>query len=365
MNTQSTTEREIPLRNWLQQIFPFNPNLLPLKGDASFRRYYRINHEKQSYIVMDAPPPLESCTPFVNIAHQLSNLGVHVPKILAQDLNQGFLLLSDFGNHLLWDALSTHSVNHLYQTAFDTLLKIQTCNKVDYPWPEYNGTLYLNELELCKKWYIEGLKQVTLSTRDQQAFNKISELLVADALAQPQVCVHRDYHSRNLMLLHPRTPNINTTVIDSRTAINSRDNSQKLHLHKSQNTHHQTDLVLGVLDFQDAVWGPITYDLVSLLRDCYIDWPPIQVQQWALSYHQLALTAGLLTVDNPQQFLRWLDWMGLQRHLKCLGIFSRLHLLYKRSNYLSYIPRTLNYAKAICHQYLEFNSLGRLLDHLT
>lgn len=321
--------RFIQLQQWLIKINQHG-TLMPLKGDASFRQYYRLQQTDTHYIIMDAPPQQEDCSPYLAIAKAWDQAGINVPKIMAYDVEQGFLLLSDFGDNLLWHKLKPTSAHFLYQQAFDTLLQIQSYQSQalkpnsHYPWPYYDTAEYQKELNLFSTWYLEGLCQIHLTSQQKQTLKKIEALLIEAALQQPQVCVHRDYHSRNLMWLD--------------------------------------DHSLGVLDFQDALWGPVTYDLASLLRDCYIDWPQEQVYAWVLDYQQLALTRGIISNDNSQLFIRWFDWMGLQRHLKCMGIFSRLHLRDNKSSYLQYLPRIKNYIKTVCHQYPELTNLLFFLD---
>lgn len=316
-------ERQQAMQAWLQNVLPWADQPVLLTGDASFRRYFRVFAQGRSYLLMDAPPEKESCEPFIAIANALRAQGLHTPEIYWSDLKQGFLLITDFGDRLLLDALNSDTVDRYYQIAFDHLLSIQSCHKVDgYSLPVFDANLCQKELGLFQEWYLQRHLGQTLSRSDLECLSRIHKLLTDEALAQPQVFVHRDYHSRNLMVLEKG---------------------------------------LGILDFQDAFFGPITYDLMSLLRDCYIEWPRKRVESWISQYHQRLLKAGYLSDNNPKQFLRWCDWIALQRHLKCIGIFSRLHHRDKKSGYLKDIPRVIGYAKMICQAYPEFKDLEKFL----
>lgn len=324
---QRNEERLQELHAWLvKQVAKPLQRLQCLAGDASFRRYFRVHCDDTSYIAMDAPPDKESCQPFVAIAKTFHKLGLNVPVIYAEDLTQGFLLLSDFGDQHYLQVLFPETCDRLYRAALNDLLLIQSCQSIEgYKLPKFTAQLYHQEMALFRDWYLRKYLGLSLSQAEQNRFQYICDLLSDDALSQPQVCVHRDYHSRNLMVV--------------------KGTSQP-----------------GILDFQDALWGPITYDLLSLLRDCYIDWPPDQVSAWALQYQQQLLKAGLLEEKDPELFLRWFDWIGLQRNLKCIGIFARLKVRDNKSDYLQYIPRVLNYAQLVCDRYPEFSDLKPLLN---
>jgi aminoglycoside/choline kinase family phosphotransferase len=320
-------ERLQLLQNWLEQTlqWPSSP-LIPLINDASFRRYFRVQNKDESFVVMDAPPTKENCQTYVAIARSFYRHGLNVPVIHAENLDQGFLLLTDFGDQLYLNQLNAATAPQLYQSAIKDLLLLQACQHIDnYALPKFDARLYYQEMMLFRDWYLEKYLGASLSAREIDGLEKTFQLLIVDALAQPQVCTHRDYHSRNLMVVAGQ--------------------SQP-----------------GILDFQDAVLGPITYDLLSLLRDCYIDWPPAQVENWVLQYQRLALQAGLLSQDDTQQFLRWFDWIGLQRHLKCLGIFARLHARDQKSKYLQYLPRIIRYMHIVCDRYTELAELKPLLE---
>jgi aminoglycoside/choline kinase family phosphotransferase len=294
----------------------------PASSDASFRRYFRVKHAQGSYIVMDAPPALEDIQPFIKVANLLEQARVHVPHIHQQHLAMGFLLLDDFGHDCLLDKLNPETAHALYSLAFEQLFQLQcyvdpqTCDL-----PLYDTALLSRELSLFYDWFAEKLLHKTIPETLQHSLN---QLLIDSALAQPQVAVHRDYHSRNIMLVAPGQ--------------------------------------LGIIDFQDAVVGPITYDLVSLLRDCYIAWPSIQLSMWINQYFQRLIHAGLINCSLAT-FNRWFDLMGLQRHLKAIGIFSRLHLRDYKSNYLADIPRTMNYVVQICCSYPELAEFYSYLTH--
>ncbi len=320
------TQRYMQMQEWLQKILerPIT-SLTKIAGDASFRCYYRLCVGEQNYVVMDAPPDKESCAAFVAIAEKFRDVGVGVPEIFYQDLAQGFILLSDLGDDLYLQKLKRQTCGDLYHRAFQTLLSIQQCRtQGDYPLPEYSPKLYQTEMQLFPAWYLAKYKKIALTQKEHDILNQLFAKLVDNAIEQPQVCVHRDYHSRNL-----------------------------LDCKKNK---------VGVLDFQDAVCGPITYDLVSLLRDCYIDWPQEKIYQWVEDYYLSLKQNNLLKQETLAEFIRWFDLMGLQRHLKCLGIFARLDIRDQKPNYLQDIPRVLSYVKSVCERYAEFSALLPFLD---
>ncbi len=292
------------LKRWLDNELEFSDyTLAPASSDASFRRYFRVVHDGARFIIMDAPPEKEDSRPFIRVAKQLFDAGLNVPEVLDEDLDQGFLLLSDLGNTPYLGALNEASVERLYGDALGALAAIQTCACDGLP--RYDRALLLREMELFREWLVEKHLGITPGDAQHALLDDAFDLLIENALAQPQVFVHRDYHSRNLMLIPRNNP--------------------------------------GILDFQDAVYGPVTYDLVSLLRDCYIAWPRSRVEDWALGYLELALQTGILHEEHndPVQFLRWFDLMGVQRHLKASGIFARLNHRDGKPGYLDDIPRTL------------------------
>jgi aminoglycoside/choline kinase family phosphotransferase len=276
-----------------------------------------VNTPDTSYIAMDAPPTRESCRPFVGISQNLKALGINTPHIFASQIDQGFLLLSDFGDQVLNSQLTPDNADYYYDRCFNELLLIQRHQQLpSYPLKPYNDGLYsyYEESSWFLTWYLQQYKKIALSHQALAELEREIHLIAKAANEQPRVVVHRDYHSRNIMVINN----------DS----------------------------LGILDFQDAVIGPITYDLVSLLRDCYIDWPIERVHHWLRQYHQ-HLCDTSLTHASFDQFLRWFDWIGLQRHLKCAGLFVRLHLRDHKPDYLQYIPRVINYIKQECEQYPE------------
>jgi len=287
----------------------------PVSGDASFRRYFRGHAGKHSWILVDAPPEKEDSRGFLAVQRSLHEAGVRVPAVLAADLVQGFMCLEDFGNTLLLarlteiqagsaSSLRDEAATSLYRQAGDELLKIQRCDPAAPALPLFDRAMLLREMQLFSTWLCEGLLHLQLNAGELQMWSKVQEFLAEAALAQAQVYVHRDYHSRNLMLL---------------------------------------DDGLGVLDFQDAVLGPFTYDLVSLLKDCYIKWPLPLVRSWAMDYLKRAQAQGLANDFNDHSFLAAFDLMGVQRHLKAAGIFARLYLRDGKPGYLKDIPRTLGY----------------------
>jgi len=312
------------LNSWLQKLGYSDYHIAPASADASFRRYFRVQHQGQSFIVMDAPPQQEDTAPFIQVAELMAAAGLNVPRILARDIEQGFLQLTDLGNRMYLPALDTDSVDRYYADAMAALLKLQ--QHPDGQLPDYDKPLLMREMQLFPDWYLDRHLAIDLSAAQQQRLQQSFELLAAIALEQPRVIVHRDYHSRNLMLAEPNP---------------------------------------GVLDFQDAVFGPVTYDLVSLLRDCYIAWPRQRVEQWVREYHQQALQAGIISGEiDAAQFLRWFDLMGVQRHLKATGIFARLYYRDGKPGYLADIPRTMQYVFDIAVEYPELEDFSALLQEL-
>ncbi len=314
------------LQQWTRgQLGWPDADLKPASADASFRRYFRVQQGDESYVLMDAPPEKEDCGPFIHVSRLLLALGLHVPEILASDLEQGFLLLSDLGTRLYLDELNESSVDRLYGDALGALATLQSCGP-DSGLPRYDRKLLLSEMSLFRDWLLDTHLGVQLGESQQDDLQRSFERLADNALEQPQVCVHRDYHSRNLMLSARHNP--------------------------------------GILDYQDAVTGPVTYDLVSLLRDCYISWPRQRVEDWALGYFELAAQTGIVRPDqvNEQQFLKWFDWMGVQRHLKAAGIFARLNHRDGKPGYMNDIPRTLGYVSDVCSRYSELAGLGAITE---
>jgi aminoglycoside/choline kinase family phosphotransferase len=311
------------LNHWLSRGLGLpRYDIAPASSDASFRRYFRVRFDGESRIVMDAPPDKEDSRPFVRIARALYDIGLNVPQILAEDLAQGFLLLSDLGSEQYLAALNEGSVDRLYGDAMGALLTLQACGPQQDELPPYDEALLLREMELFREWYLGRHLGLVLSPGEQRLLDETFHHLAQSALAQPSVAVHRDYHSRNLMVA----------------------------------AHNP-----GILDFQDAVHGPLTYDLVSLLRDCYIAWPRARVEAWALGYQELAIDSGVLRLRDEERFLRWFDWMGVQRHLKASGIFARLNHRDGKPGYLNDIPRTLGYVREVAGRYPELAGLGEIV----
>jgi aminoglycoside/choline kinase family phosphotransferase len=320
------TNRTEQMFHWLTSHgYPVR-DLQPASSDASFRRYLRADLGETSRIVMDAPPENEDCRPFVDIARALFDAGLHVPRIIEEDLEQGFLLLDDLGDRQYLDELNGETVERLYGDAIGALVTLQVCGPRDHELPSYDEALLMQEMELFREWFLVRHLALSLDEDTNRMLDQAFRVLADNALQQPRVCVHRDYHSRNLMVTDQHNP--------------------------------------GILDFQDAVFGPVTYDLVSLLRDCYIAWPREQVEDWALGFHELAMQSGILNRDlhdDEKQFLRWFDLMGVQRHLKAIGIFARLNHRDGKPSYLRDIPRTMSYVEEVAGRYAE---LGQLHDYI-
>ncbi|MFV2055959.1 MAG: aminoglycoside phosphotransferase family protein [Thiohalomonadales bacterium] len=326
-------QRQQQITAWLHKILPTQDySCEPASSDASFRRYFRIEYQQAgkhiSQILMDAPPDKEDSEPFISVAQLMEQRGINVPKIIAQDLALGFLLLTDLGNDQYLGQIREDNVDRLYQDALDALFLLQKSALPDnsaIP-PPYDNALLMREMALFPEWYVDTHLNVRLSDIQQVKLQAVFESLSQSALAQPQVLVHRDFHSRNLMLTKTQNP--------------------------------------GVLDFQDAVIGAVSYDLVSLLRDCYISWPRARVETWALKYLQRCQLAGIIPSTDEAILLRWFDWMGVQRHLKAIGIFARLNHRDGKPGYLQDIPRTLAYVTDVTGRYNELNPLHEILSQL-
>jgi aminoglycoside/choline kinase family phosphotransferase len=322
-------ERFVLLENWLKAQLPDkNFTLLPASSDASFRRYFRLVFDGGTLIAMDAPPQQEDCGPFLHVAGLFAEAGAHVPAIVAQDVAQGFLLLSDLGSTTYLQALNdgpegpSHLADQLYGDAIAAVLEIQLASRPGVL-PNYDEALLLRELHLFPDWYLARHLQISLSASQKAELDGIFQLIVRNNLAQPRVFVHRDYHSRNLMVTSPNP---------------------------------------GILDFQDAVYGPITYDLVSLFKDAYIRWDEERVLDWLIRYWEQARKLGLPVPADFSDFYRGFEWMGVQRHLKVLGIFARLNYRDGKSAYLDNIPLVEDYLRKACERYKELNPLLTLLD---
>ena len=315
------------LENWVKAQFPDKSFILsPASADASFRRYFRATFSDGTLIVMDAPPPQENSCLFVNVANLFAATGAHVPAILAQDLAQGYLLLPDLGSTTYLQALNDNpdSADRLYRDAVAALLKIQLASRAGVL-PDYDEALLLKELSLFPDWYLARHLQVALDAGQKAELDGVFKRIVQNNLAQPRVFVHRDYHSRNLMVTVPNP---------------------------------------GILDFQDAVYGPITYDLVSLFKDAYIRWDEERVLDWIIRYWEQARKLGLPVAADFADFYRDFEWMGVQRHIKVLGIFARLCHRDGKDGYLENMPLVMEYLRNACKRYRELNPLLTLLDVL-
>lgn len=325
--------REALMNTWLTSVLANQPyEIAPASSDASFRRYFRVTTASGSMILMDAPPPQEDCRPFVKVAELFAKAGVHVPKVIAQDVTQGFLLLGDLGNTTYLQAMQAlntpEAASALYADANQALIKIQLATQPNVL-PPYDEALLTREMQLFPDWYVSKHLGVTLDAKQQAVLKATFDILNANILAQGQVYVHRDYHSRNLMVCMQAG---------------------------EQNP--------GILDFQDAVCGAITYDLVSLLKDAYIQWEEEQVLDWVVRYWQLAKQAGLPVPEDIADFYRDFEWMGVQRHIKVLGIFARLYHRDGKAAYLNDMPLVMHYLRRACDRYIELRPFLRLLDQL-
>jgi aminoglycoside/choline kinase family phosphotransferase len=323
-----TDVRQTELRAWLDAALPgVSYAIAPASADASFRRYFRVvpevpQHGERTLIAMDAPPPMEDCRPFVHVARLLVEAGVHAPRVLAQDLDRGFLLLTDLGKTTYLDVLAGEGAHALYLDAIDALVRWQAASR-EGELPPYDETLLRRELDLFPEWYLGRHLGMALDGAQRAMLERTFRLVLDNNLAQPRVYVHRDYHSRNLMLSAPNP---------------------------------------GVLDFQDAVYGPITYDLVSLLRDAYIAWDEERQLDWAVRYWERARAAKLPVDADFAAFWRDFEWMGVQRQLKVLGIFARLCHRDGKAGYVADMPRVMAYLRAACKRYAAFDPLTRFLD---
>jgi len=314
------------LEKWIQLQFPGMPfTMRSASADASFRRYFRVQLEDQSYIAMDAPPERENCAPFVHIA-QLLIKAVHVPEICAHDMAQGFLLLSDLGDLTYLQELTDQPemAPRLYSEATDALIKMQRLQPPGNL-PVYDEALLRYELDLFPDWYFAKHLSIDLSPGQKVVLEQIFTRILQNNLSQPTVLVHRDYHSRNLMVTAPNP---------------------------------------GILDFQDAVLGPVTYDLVSLLKDAYIQWDEEQILDWTVRYWEKARQAGLPIQDDFGDFYRDFEWMGVQRHIKVLGIFARLAYRDGKCGYLDDMPAVMCYLRKACERYSALKPLLNLLDEI-
>lgn len=322
---ESIDNRKIELLDWLLSTCELHSvSLLPMLGDASTRRYFRVLTPQTTYIAMDAPSPQENCAAFVTVANTLRRFGVSAPEILFQDLEHGYLVVSDFGDLTYLNSLSESNADQLYSEALAALAKMQAIREVpDRPLPLFTSDFMRIEWAWFKEWYLHKLLKMDHIPNENQ-LDACMDLIIESAATQPQVFMHRDYHSANLMVL--------------------------------------PDNKVGVLDFQDAFIGPVTYDLVSLLRDCYIAWPNDRVTNWVNSYRQMLILNGALTDVDQETFMRWFDLMGVQRHLKALMTFARKQVRDLQPRYLRHIPRTLCYLLNTTEKYPELAPLHAFLE---
>ena len=298
--------------------------LTAASSDASFRRYFRWEGDGRSFVVMDAPPPQENCKPFVDIAFLLAKSGINVPKIYAEDLERGFLLLNDLGNQTYLDVINDENADGLFNDALQALLAFQQLPMVA-PLPSYDVALLRRELELFPEWYVKRELGIEFDAHQQALWQRASDLLIDSALAQPKVLVHRDYMPRNLMISEPNP---------------------------------------GVLDFQDAVYGPVTYDVTCLFKDAFLSWPEARVLGWLERYWQQAGALDIPVQADFQEFLRASDLMGVQRHLKVIGIFARICHRDGKPRYLTDVPRFFAYIEAVLARRPELAELAELLASL-
>ena len=314
----ASDSRLADLTRWVFDDLGFaGSRIAPASADASFRRYFRVTRGEDSYIVMDAPPEKESLGPFLSVAKILLGIGLNVPVVLAKDPKRGLLLLSDLGERQYLDELDTdEAADRLYADALGALCTMQTADSaMARDLPSYDHTLLMREMELMPEWFLRRHLGLQSSAAERGMLNRLFETLAQSALAQPASFVHRDYHSRNLLVTAENNP--------------------------------------GILDFQDAVWGPVTYDLVSLLKDCYVAWPAPRVRAWALQYRERLLARGFPVSATEAEFIHGFDLVGLQRHIKVLGIFARLYYRDGKHQYLNDLPRVLRYAHDAAGEYAE------------
>jgi aminoglycoside/choline kinase family phosphotransferase len=314
----ASDSRLADLTRWVFEDLGFaGSQIAPASVDASFRRYFRVTRDVDTYIAMDAPPEKENLEPFVKVARILLGIGLNVPVVLAQDRKRGFLLLSDLGKRQYLDELEADgAAQRLYADALGALSAMQLADRGAMGGlPRYDRAMLTREMELMPEWFLERHLGLQISAAERGMMNRLFEALAHSALKQPVTFVHRDYHSRNLLVTTDNNP--------------------------------------GILDFQDAVAGPVTYDLVSLLKDCYIAWPAPRVRAWALEYREKLLAGGFALGATESEFIRWFDLVGLQRHIKVLGIFARLHYRDGKRQYLKDLPRVLRYTQDAAGGYAE------------
>ncbi len=320
------SDRYNALQNWLTDTLSTSTfNLRPASEDASFRTYHRLFLKNKTFIVMDAPPEHEDCKSFIKITKKLHACNVNAPAIHNVNIEQGFLLLSDLGDNLYLDALSDSSIYDLYSDAISSLVDIQNLANVG-GLNDYDAILFRDETNLFTVWLVEKHLQIELNENQKKDLDKLFSLLISNAEQQPKVFVHRDFHSRNLMATKENNP--------------------------------------GIIDYQDAVYGPISYDLVSLLKDCYIKWPQEEINKWIDFYINKRNEEKSKLKINRDEFLKWFDLMGVQRHLKASGIFARLSHRDGKHNFLKDIPRTLSYILDLKETYKELLPICIMIEEM-
>ena len=321
-------ERREQIRTWLSQLWGGAEfRLEPASADASFRRYFRaLRSDGGRFVIMDAPPANEDCRPWLHVQALFAGAGVHVPEVLARDLDRGYLLLSDLGDTTYLQALVTETPDRLYADAVGALIRIQVASRPGVL-PQYDAALLRRELDLFPEWYLGRHHAIVLDEKDRRDIDDVFSRILAVNLAEPKVFVHRDYHSRNLMRI----------VGDANP---------------------------GIIDFQDAVYGPISYDMVSLLKDAYVEWEEDVVLDWLIRYWEQARKAGLPVATDFGEFYRNYEWMGVQRHVKVLGIFARLWHRDGKDGYLKDMPLVARYLRKACERYSELSVLRHLLDRV-
>jgi len=314
--SDASDSRLANLAQWVQGDLGFaGSSIEPASVDASFRRYFRVTRDADTYIVMDAPPEKEDMGPFLKTARMLASIGLNVPAILARDRDRGFLLLTDLGSRQYLDELAAEgAADRLYADALGALRRMQMAG-VGRDLPLYSRSLLIGEMQLMPEWFLHRHLGVSVNAGERAMLDRLFDALAQSAASQPATLVHRDYHSRNLLLTAQDNP--------------------------------------GILDFQDAVWGPVTYDLASLLKDCYIAWPPARVRAWVLRYREQLLEHHFALAADAAEFMRWFDLIALQRHIKVLGIFARLYYRDGKPQYLRDLPRVLQYITDTAAAYPE------------
>lgn len=334
MTSEESTRqsRELALNGWARKVLAESNisveedfRLESASDDASFRRYFRGVTGQASFIFVDAPPAQEDSRPFVHIAGLLREAGLNAPVVHRQDLEQGFMMLTDFGDRLYLHALAEgdERIDTLYHDAVESIVRMQSMVR-SHDLPIYGKTLLRNEVNLFTEWLIPRQLKLDTTAAEQRQIETVFDLMVDSALAQPAAFVHRDYHCRNLMVLDEGNP--------------------------------------GIIDFQDAVIGPVTYDLVSLLKDCYHRFPQPMVSRWVETFRLRVMDERIITPVSADAFVRWFDLMGMQRHIKVAGIFSRLNLRDSKPRYLADIPLVVGYITEVCGRYDELGEFGRWLE---